>query len=122
MNDKPEAGVTRAQIALRLLYTLLYVAIYCILKAIILLTTVFQFVYLFLTLKHSEPTRVFVNKVVTYAYRIWRYISLNENRHPFPFSDFPEEIELPDEEVSFQEPVDGEGGGRVLPSPQADRK
>jgi hypothetical protein len=103
MNEQPQAaGVTRAQIAIRLLYTLLYVAIYCILKAILVLTTVFQYIYLFITLKHSEPTRLFVNKVVTYAFRVWRYITLNENRRPFPFSDFPEEIASPDEEVSFQ--------------------
>jgi hypothetical protein len=102
MNEQPESGITRGQIALRLLYTLLYAAIYCVLKTILVLTTVFQYIYLFITLKHSEPTRVFVNKVVTYAYRVWRYITLNDNRRPFPFSDFPEEIELPDEEVSFK--------------------
>jgi hypothetical protein len=102
MNDIPEAGVSRAQIALRLLYTLLYLAVFCILKSIILLTTLFQFVYLFITLKHSEPTRLFANKMVTYAYRVWRYITLNENRRPFPFTEFPEEIEPPEEEVSFK--------------------
>jgi len=101
MNDKPETGVTRGQIAVRLLYTLLFAAIFCLLKSIILLITLFQYVYLFITLKHSEPARGFANKVVTYAYRVWRYITLNENRRPFPFTEFPEAIELPDEEVSF---------------------
>jgi hypothetical protein len=101
MNDEPKAGVTRAQIAIRLLYTVLYLAVFCILKAIILLTTLFQFVYLFITLNHSEPTREFVNKVVTYAYRLWRYITLNENRRPFPFSEFPEALEAPEAEVNF---------------------
>jgi hypothetical protein len=80
MNDEPKAGVTRAQIAIRLLYTLLYLAVFCILKAII---------------------REFVNKVVTYAYRLWRYITLNENRRPFPFSEFPEALEAPEAEVNF---------------------
>lgn len=102
MNDKPKAAVSRAQIAIRLLYTLFYVAVFCILKAIILLTTAFQFILLFITLKPSEPARVFANKMVAYAYRVWRYITLNENRRPFPFTEFPGEIDLPDEEVSFQ--------------------
>ena len=101
MNDQPEAAVSRAQIAIRLLYTVFFVGVFCILKAIILLTTAFQFVYLFVTLKPSEPARRFANQVVTYAYRVWRYITLNENRRPFPFSEFAEEIEAPDEEVSF---------------------
>ena len=102
MNDKPVPAVTRAQIAVRLLYTLLYLAVFCVLKAIILLTTLLQFVLLFLTLKHSEPARLFANKVVSFAYRVWRYITLNENRRPFPFSEFPEEIDSPDEKVSFE--------------------
>jgi hypothetical protein len=101
MNETAAAPVSRGQIALRLLYTLFYFAVYCILKAILVFTTLFQFVYLFITLTPSEPTRLFVNKVVTFAYRVWRYITLNENRRPFPFSDFPEELELPDEEVTF---------------------
>ena len=102
MNELTQTPVTRGQIALRLLYTLLFVAVFCILKAIIYLTTLFQFVYLFITLQHSEPVRAFANKVTTYAYRVWRYITLNENRRPFPFTDFPETMEMPEEKVSFQ--------------------
>jgi hypothetical protein len=102
MNEQTQTAVTRGQIAMRLLYTLLFVAVFCILKIIVYLTTLFQFVYLLITLQHSEPVRAFANKVVTYAYRVWRYITLNENRRPFPFTDFPEAMELPEEEVSFQ--------------------
>ncbi|MBI4644480.1 MAG: DUF4389 domain-containing protein [Deltaproteobacteria bacterium] len=102
MNEQTQTPVTRGQIAMRLLYTLLFVAVFCILKVIVYLTTLFQFVYLFITLQHSEPVRAFANKVVTYAYRVWRYITLNENRRPFPFTDFPEAMESPEEEVSFQ--------------------
>jgi hypothetical protein len=102
MNEKMETPVTRGQIAIRLLYTLLFVAVFCILKAIIYLTTMFQFAYLFITLQYSEPVRTFANKVVSYAYRVWRYITLNENRRPFPFTEFPEAMEAPEGEVSFQ--------------------
>jgi hypothetical protein len=107
MNEIPkeapgETPVTRGQIALRLLITLLFFAVFGILKTVICLTTLFQYVYLFITLQHSEPVRVFANKAVTYAYRVWRYITLNENRRPFPFTEFPELMESPEEEVSFQ--------------------
>lgn len=101
MNDQPKTAASRGQIALRLLYTLFFVAVFCILKLIIYLTTLFQYVYLFITLQHSEPTRTFANKVTTFAYRVWRYITLNENRRPFPFTEFPEAMESPDEEVTF---------------------
>lgn len=92
---------SRKQIAIRLLYTLLYVAIFEILKTIILLITVFEYLVLLITLRHNEPARVFANRVAAYGYRVMRYLTLNENQRPFPFSEFPGEIEKPDQEVMF---------------------
>lgn len=102
MNDEPQGAVTRKQIAIRLLYTLLYVAIFEVVKTVILLITLFEYFFLLLTLQHNQPARAFANRVATYGYRLMRYVTLNENQRPFPFSDFPAEIELPDEEVRFE--------------------
>lgn len=102
MNDQPEtAAVNRTQIAVRLLYTLLFLAVFCILKAIILLTALFQFIHLFITLKPNEPVRTFANKVIAYAYKVWRYVTLNDNRRPFPFAELPPELEPSEPEVTF---------------------
>jgi hypothetical protein len=101
MNDEPQGTLTRKQIVIRLLYTLLYAAIFMVIKTVILLITLFEYFMLLATLEHNEPARAFANKVATYAYRLMRYMTLNENLRPFPFSEFPGEIELPDEEVKF---------------------
>jgi hypothetical protein len=101
MKEQKENPVSRGPIALRLLNTLLFMIIFCIVKAIIFLTVLFQYAYLLVALKHSEPVRTFANKLITYGYRLWRYITLNENRRPFPFTEFPGEMELPEEEVTF---------------------
>jgi hypothetical protein len=102
MNDQPKPAVSRQQIALRLLITILFLPINGIINATIVLTTLFQYVYLFVTLQHSEPVRAFANKVIGYGYHVWRFISLNENRRPFPFSELPGEMEASEGEVSFQ--------------------
>jgi hypothetical protein len=102
MNDEPRGTISRKQVAIRLLYTLLYVAIFEVVKTIVLLITIFEYFFLLITLRHNEPARTFANKVATYGYRLMRYITLNENQRPFPFSEFPAEIELPDEEVRFE--------------------
>ena len=102
MNDESPGTVSRKQVAIRLLYTLLYVAIFEVVKTIVLLITVFEYFFLLVTLRHNEPARTFANKVATYGYRLMRYVTLNENQRPFPFSEFPKEIELPDEEVRFE--------------------
>jgi hypothetical protein len=101
MPEESPVTASRKQVAIRLLYTLLYVAIFEIVKTIILLTTIFEYFFLLITLRHNEPARAFANKAATYGYRVMRYLTLNENQRPFPFSEFPAEIELPDEEVRF---------------------
>ena len=101
MHDESQGTTSRKQVAIRLLYTLLYVAIFELVKTIVLLITLFEYFFLLVTLQHNEPARTFANRVATYGYRVMRYLTLNENRRPFPFSDFPTEIELPDAEVRF---------------------
>jgi len=101
MHEESPTTVTRKQVAIRLLYTLLYAAIFEVVKTIIVLITLFEYFILLITLRHNEPARVFANKVAAYGYRVMRYLTLNENGRPFPVSDFPGEIELPDEEVRF---------------------
>ncbi|MEJ2671496.1 MAG: DUF4389 domain-containing protein [Deltaproteobacteria bacterium] len=101
MNAEAQGTITRKQVAIRLLYTLLYVAIFEVVKSVVLLATIFEYFLLLITLQHNEPARTFANKVATYGYRLMRYMTLNENQRPFPFSEFPAVIELPDEEVQF---------------------
>ena len=102
MNQIEETKMPRKQIIIRLLYTLLYLIIFEILKTVVQVTVFFQFIYLLVTQKYSEPMRTFSNKVATYAYRILRYATLNENYRPFPFNEFPAEMDKPEDSVRFE--------------------
>jgi hypothetical protein len=93
--------LSRKRIAVRLLYTIFFLVTFEILKVIVQLAVLFQYVYLFITRAYNEPVRRFSNKVSTFAYRLLRYVTLNENACPYPFSDFPKEMEAPEPEVSF---------------------
>jgi len=101
MSEIQKYTIERKKIAIRLLYTILNFVVLEILKVIIQVTVIFQYVYLFITRTHNEPIRKFANKIATYAYRVIRYLSLNESTIPFPFSDFPPEIEPPEQQVTF---------------------
>lgn len=101
MNAVQDTTITRKSVGIRLLYTLLYLVVFEILKTIIQIVALFQFVYLLISKTYNERARTFSNKVVTYAYKVMRYVSLNDNNRPFPFSDFPVEMEQPEERVSF---------------------
>jgi len=101
MNDQTQEPRSRDRFAIRLLYTLLFPPIYGICNFLVLLTTLFQFALLLITLRHSEPVRSFANRVISYEYRIWRYVSLNSSQRPFPFAEFPPAVEPPEAEVGF---------------------
>ncbi len=101
MNELPYE-TSRKQIAIRFLFSILFVIVFEILKTIIQLTVLFQYIFLFITKKHNEPVRTFSNKVSTYAYKVLRYLTLNENLKPFPFTEFPKEMDSPDSEIRYQ--------------------
>jgi len=98
----PEATpVTRTQIVIRLLYTLLFLIVFGIVHLLINLAVVFQYIFALITLRPSEPVRGFANQLAAYGYRVMRYLTLNDNVRPFPFSELPQDIEPPVSEVKF---------------------
>jgi hypothetical protein len=101
MNELPEDKVPRGKIGMRLLLTILYLIILHVVQFVIQVLSLVQYVILFITRTHSEPLRKFSNQAAAYAYRVMRYVTLNENARPFPFSEFPQEMESPEETVNF---------------------
>jgi hypothetical protein len=93
--------LSRKKIAIRFLYTIFFVILLEILKITIQLIVLFQYVYLFITTEYSDPVRRFSNKVVAYAYKTMRYVTMAENTRPFPFADFPEVLDEIEPKASF---------------------
>ena len=62
-----ESKLSRKKIGIRLLYTVMYLIIFEILKTVIQITVLFQYVYLLITKRYSYPLKNFSNKVATYA-------------------------------------------------------
>lgn len=102
MDEAEVTVLSRKRIGIRLLYTVFFLIVFEILKLIVQVIVLFQYIHLFITRTSSDPLRRFSNKVSVYVYRVMRYITLNENERPFPFSDFPEETDLPEPEVHFE--------------------
>jgi Domain of unknown function (DUF4389) len=102
MDANEPTEISRTRITIRLLFTIAFLIVFEILRVIVQLTVFFQFIYLFITKSHSPGLRNFTNQVCAYAYHLLRYVTLNENRQPFPLSDFPDEMEPPEAEVLFE--------------------
>ncbi len=99
METFKEFFMPRKEIAIRILYSIFFIIVFELLKLVIQFIVLFQYLYLFITRSSNEPVRKFGNKVVAYAYRVMRYITLNENTKPFPFGNFPQEIEPAEKEI-----------------------
>jgi hypothetical protein len=101
MLSSSQSTISRQQILIRFLYTLLFMAVLEVVKMVVVLTTLFQYLYLFINQTPSEPARKFGNQAAAFGYRVMRYLTLNDNARPFPFREFPQEVEPPEEEVAF---------------------
>lgn len=100
----PQTTVDRSSILKRLLYTLVCMIFFEVTGFLIQLSVLFQYLYLLVAKKRSEPLRVFTNTLSTYGYRLMRYNTLNDNKRPFPFNAFPqdEECEEPVKQIQFK--------------------
>ncbi len=85
--------VSGKQIAIRLLYTILFLVILGIVLFIVKVVVIFQFIYLFGTRKPNESVGIFSNQIAAYGYQILRYVTLNGSQRPFPFADLPTELD-----------------------------
>ena len=102
--NEPAAGkapVSRMKILLRLLYSILFLLVFEILRLVVQVTVLGQYIFLLIMGTPSVRLKTFGTRVSDYTYRVLRYLTLNENEKPYPFNKFPDEINPPDPEVSF---------------------
>jgi hypothetical protein len=86
--------IDRKDTGIRILLTLLFALIAGVVESMVALIIVFA---LFWALITKQPpglrVRALANRIITYYYRIGRYLTYNESLVPFPFSEFPEALE-----------------------------
>jgi hypothetical protein len=86
--------IDRKDTGIRILLTLLFALIAGLVESVLAVIIVFALVWALIT---KQPpglrVRALANRIITYYYRIGRYLTYNESRAPFPFSDFPDAFE-----------------------------
>ena len=89
MIDEPTAEFQRMDVLKRLLKTIVCLVAFEVVKGIMYVAVLFQYLYLLIARNHSEVLRRFCSRMSTYGYKLMRYAMLVENRAPFPFTEFP---------------------------------
>lgn len=92
--EKQDVEITRGETGVRILLTLLFFLIAEVIQAVIAVCILFELIYALVTTSPPAPrVRAFANRVVSYYYRIGRYLTYAEPCPPFPFREFPPEVE-----------------------------
>jgi hypothetical protein len=88
------AEIERKDTAIRLVYTLFFVVIVRVVEMVVGVVVVFSLVFTLITKRPpSESVKRFANRTISYLYHLLRYATYNETLPPFPFAEFPQEVE-----------------------------
>ena len=89
MEDKNwKKNITASSIWLRGLFVLLFFLVGYIVKFLVVVISVFQFVYTICTGNPNSKLLQFSHGLVIYVYQIVNFITFNTETKPFPFSDW----------------------------------
>ena len=86
--------IERRDTGLRIALTVLFVIVDGVVESLLAVVVLLSLVVALVTQRPpSSRLREFANRALGYRYRIARYLTYNESRIPFPFSEFPEVVE-----------------------------
>ncbi len=88
------APIDRADTAIRLVLSLLFLLIAGVVELVLRVLVAFSLIYAFVLAEPpSDTVRGFANRITAYLYRIYRYLTYNEARAPFPFAELEDPLE-----------------------------
>lgn len=91
MNDRHRSAFGDRRIWMRGLYMLFFAIAYTIAELLVGLVALFQFVVVLFTGTVDERVLRFGRNLSAYAFQIWQFVTFNDERLPFPFSEWPDE-------------------------------
>ena len=88
-NHSQNGTDSRRETGIRLLYVILFGIIYSVGELVFFAVVVFQFGYKLITGNTSERLLAFSDQLTRFLYEVLRYMTMNSDVRPFPFSDWP---------------------------------
>ncbi len=94
MSNDLKAHITDMNVWMRLLFMLLFGAIYAVTRFVLIVVVILQFMWVLFTADKNRPLLSFGHQLSTFVYQIYRYLTFNTEHRPFPFSDWPGDTAL----------------------------
>ncbi|ATX80350.1 protein of unknown function (DUF4389) [Mariprofundus aestuarium] len=103
MSDDLKENVMDTNIWIRLVFMLLFAVIFAATRVILVAVIAIQFLWVLFTSNKNEQLLSFGSQLATFLYQIYRYLSFNTEKRPFPFDEFPSSAALLDDAVAEDE-------------------
>lgn len=98
INKTLETNIKSKATWLRLVFMLVFVALYFVSRIVLLAVVVLQFFWLLFSGEINEHLRALGQSLAAYTYEIVRFLTFNTNVRPFPFdTPWPSSAAIPDE-------------------------
>lgn len=91
MEPETKARLTNKNIWSRLLYMVLYAIAYGVAESVLFLVVLFQFLAALFTGSANRALLQFGNNLSAYVYQILQFQTFNDETHPWPLSDWPDD-------------------------------
>lgn len=90
----PEKLIDRGETGFRILLSLLFLLILRVAEAVLGVVILFSLLFALITQREvGAQVRRFANQVLSYIVVVTRYLTYNDDRVPFPFDEFPPELD-----------------------------
>lgn len=89
MSNELKQNLTRTETWLRVLYVILFAAIYMVAEIVLVAVVVVQFGFVLISGKRNPNLLQFGGRLSRYMYDVLLYFTFRSDNEPFPFDDWP---------------------------------
>jgi len=82
-------NASRRETAIRLLFVILFAAIYSVTKLVLTTLVIVQFGFKLVTCETNSNLSTLSKSINRYIFQILQFVTFNQNEKPFPFSEWP---------------------------------
>ncbi|MFQ5518361.1 MAG: DUF4389 domain-containing protein [Mariprofundus sp.] len=100
MNDDLKENVMDTSIWLRLVFMLVFAVVFMATRVVLVVVIAVQFLWVLFTREKNDKLLDFGSRLATFIYQIYRYLTFNSEKRPFPFDDFPSADALLDDNAA----------------------
>jgi hypothetical protein len=89
MDERAKRNLTQPDVWLRLVFVLLFAALYSLAELVLAAVVILQFIVILATGTRNARLLRLGHSLSSYAYQVWMYMSFNSDIKPYPFAEWP---------------------------------